>query len=1008
MILVIKYIRKYTMNILDILNNQKNNKDRDEQLKTIYDDSRERNTEIKADGLGLPYIDLKKVNIEIDALGLIDENAAKEFGMVCFQIKNKQLAIAILDNTENTSKVIKDFEKQEYEVKLFVCSISSLKYAFGKYSLVAKTREVITDVLEIGSYTNISFKDLGDMLNQMDENNISLINATIFKSAILAGVSDVHISPKETEAVIKFRIDGVLFDVANISNSRYLKLRDRIKLLARLKLNIQDGPQDGRFTIKDNDQDYQSRASAIPSLFGEILVMRILSQKAIALSLKDLGLDEDEVKLMEGVVSGPNGMVLVTGPTGSGKTTTLYSILKEKNKPGVNIITIEDPIEYQMKGINQTQVDEKRGYGFQDGLKSILRQDPDTIMVGEIRDKETANIAIQASLTGHLVLSTLHTNESAGTIARLMEFDIENDIIASSLKLIISQRLVRKLCPYCKEEYIMDDETQEEIKKAISILSPKSNFVAPKEIKKIYRPKGCPKCNNLGYKGQVGIFELLFINDDINELIKNRNSIAEIREIAIKDGMVPLFHDGLAKVLRGETSLDELIRVSGDIEYVALMFDKLLKQSLLRGIEITKDEETNALSIINNLPKLEDLINNQKSADAFELICIMALIFKASDIHIEPEEKEVKVRYRIDGVLLDKLTMSVSSYLGVMQYLKDLILIDDKNPSLVSEGRFKIKTNGQSKDVRVSVVPSGFGESVVMRLLKSDIAKLELTDLGLYPEMLPTLKQIISRPNGIVLACGPTSSGKTTTMYSILTSLNTSDVKIMTVEDPIEYQMKGIVQTQVDEKMGYTFSEALKSFLRQNPNIILVGEIRDEETAKVAVQASLTGHLILSTIHTIDSVGAISRLENFGIKSQELSASFSGAISQRLVRKLCPYCKEEIQLEKDDSKYINGVLESMSPEMKKKFEFRLSKDKKIFKEKGCEKCNFTGFNGQVGLFEILSSDSEIEGLIANNADSLILKKELLERSLNLEQDGVMKVIEGVTTLGEIRRVVGGN
>ncbi len=994
------------MSILDILNNQKNNKDRDEKLKAIYDDSRERNTEIKAGGLGLPYVDLRKVNVEIGALGLIAEDTAREFGMVCFQIKNKQLAVAILDNTENVLKVIKDFEKQEYEIKLFVCSTSSLEYAFGKYSLVAKTREVITDVLEIGNYTKVEFKDLKDALNQMDENNISLINATIFKSAIFAGVSDIHISPKETEAVLKFRIDGVLFDVASISSSLYLKLRDRIKLLARLKLNIQDGPQDGRFTIKDNDQDYQSRTSSIPSLFGEILVMRILSQKAIALSLGDLGLDSDEVKLMEGVISGPNGMVLVTGPTGSGKTTTLYSILKEKAKPGVNIITIEDPIEYQMKGINQTQVDEKRGYDFQDGLKSILRQDPDTIMVGEIRDKETANIAIQASLTGHLVLSTLHTNESAGTIARLMEFEIENDIIASSLKLIVSQRLLRKLCPHCKEEYVMDEDTQEEIKKAISILSPKSNFVAPKEIKKLYRSKGCPKCNNLGYKGQVGIFELLFINDNINELIKNRNSIAEIREMAIKDGMVPLFHDGLAKVLKGETSLEELVRVSGDIEYVALMFDKLLKQSLLRGIEITGEEEKNVLSIINNLPKLEDLINNQKSADVFELICIMALIFKASDIHIEPEEKAVKIRYRVDGVLLDKITMTVGSYLGVIQYLKDLILVDDKNNSLISEGRFKIKTNGQSKDIRVSIVPSGFGESVVMRLLKSDITKLELTDLGLYPEMLPTLKQIISRPNGIVLACGPTSSGKTTTMYSILSNLNTANVKIMTVEDPIEYQIKGIVQTQVDEKMGYTFSEALRSFLRQNPNIILVGEIRDEETAKVAVQASLTGHLILSTIHTIDSVGAISRLENFGINSQELSASFSGAISQRLVRKLCPYCKEENKLEKSDSEYIEEVLGSISPEMRKKFEYRLSKEKKNYKEVGCEKCNHTGFNGQVGLFEILSSDNEIEGLIANKADSLVFKKELLERSLNLEQDGVLKVIEGVTTLSEIRRVVG--
>ena len=970
-------------------------------MKAIYDDSRERNTANLASDLGLEYVDLKKVNIEIPALKLIQEETAKKIGIVCFQIQNKQLAVACLNKKEDVLDVVKGLEQEGYSVRLFICSIASLEFAFGKYSLVDKPREVIADMIDIGNYVGSDLDNLQSIFDNSDENNVSFINATLFKSAVMLGASDIHISPKEENAVIKFRIDGMLFDVASIKTSLYLKLRDRIKLLARLKLNIQDRPQDGRFSIKDGGQEYQSRTSAIPSLFGEILVMRLLSQKAITLSLGDLGLDLDEVKLVEGMISSPNGMVLVTGPTGSGKTTTLYSILKEKAKPGVNIITIEDPIEYQMSGINQTQVDESKGYNFQDGLRSILRQDPDTIMVGEIRDKETANIAVQASLTGHLVLSTLHTNESAGTIARLMEFDIENDVIASSLKLIISQRLVRKLCPHCKEAYEMDDEMKKEIDKAISILSPKSNFVAPKEIKTLFKPKGCKHCNNLGYKGQVGIFELLFINDEINEMIKGRNSIADIREVAIKQGMVPLFHDGLAKVLRGETSMEELVRVSGDIEYVALMFDKLLKQSLSRGIEITKEENENILKILNDRSKIENLVKNSKSGDAFEVLCILALIFNASDIHMEPEDKVVKIRYRIDGVLVDKLQLGINEYLGVIQYLKDLILKEESN-ELVSEGRFKIKTTEGDKDVRVSIIPSGFGESVVMRILKANIGSLDLTELGFLPEMLPTLKQMISRPNGIILACGPTSSGKTTTMYSILSRLNTPNVKIMTIEDPIEYQIKGIVQTQVDESKNYTFLEALKSFLRQNPNIILVGEIRDEETAKVAVQASLTGHLILSTMHTIDSIGVIPRLINFGIESRDLSSSFSGAIAQRLVRKLCPYCKEE---DKEEIEYVNTVLGSLSKEMKKKFEFRLGKEKKIFKAKGCEKCNFTGYNGLIGLFEILPSDTEIEGLIASKADSVVFKNELAERSLNLEQDGIMKVIDGSTTIEEIKRVI---
>ncbi|MFA5230165.1 MAG: GspE/PulE family protein [Candidatus Paceibacterota bacterium] len=879
-----------------------------------------------------------------------------------------------------------------------------MEYVFTKYSLVSKPREVITDVLDIIDYKLVDFVDLAKIINDMDKNNISLINATIFKSAIASGASDIHISPKEDEAIIKFRIDGLLFDVANISMDLYAKLRDRIKLLARLKLNIQNRPQDGRFTIKNGEQDYQSRTSSIPSLFGEILVMRLLSQKAVALSLTDLGLDLDEVKLVEGVTSSPNGMILVTGPTGSGKTTTLYSIIKNKIKPGSNIITIEDPIEYQMKGINQTQVDDSKGYSFKEGLKSILRQDPDTIMVGEIRDKETANIAIQASLTGHLVLSTLHTNEAAGTIARLMEFEIENDVIASSLKLIISQRLVRKLCPHCKEAYELDEEAKTEINKALSILSPKSNFVMPKEIKTVFKPKGCRHCNNLGYKGQVGIFELLFINDEINELIKDRKAISEIREVAIKAGMVPLFHDGLAKVLRGETSMEELVRVSGDIEYVTLMFDKLLKQTLSRGIEITREEEQNIISIISDQVKIEKLIADTKPADAFEILCILATVYNASDVHIEPEEKEVKIRYRIDGVLVDKLRIKISEYLGIIQYLKDLISYEKNKNELVVEGRFKIKTMADNKDVRVSIVPSGFGESVVMRMLKSNISSLDFTEIGFLPETLPMVKKLIAKPNGIVLACGPTSSGKTTTMYSVLSTLNKPDVKIMTIEDPIEYQINNIVQTQIDESKGYTFSEALKSFLRQNPNIILVGEIRDEETAKVAVQASLTGHLILATIHTIESIGAIPRLLNFGIRTQDLSASFNGAIAQRLVRKLCPYCKQ-IDDREESQEYVNGILKTLSKEMIKKFEFRLNKDQKIFKSVGCEKCNHTGYQGIIGIFEILLSDEEIASLIANNADSNLFKKELLERSLSIEQDGIMKVIDGTTTVDEIKRVI---
>ncbi len=994
------------MDIDDILKNQQRKEQLDGQLGQIYDDGRERSVENLAYKKGMFYIDLRKVNIEVFAIALIEEKIAKENNIIAFQMKAKEVAVALVDDeNEGAKKVIQELKEKGYIIKLFLCSKVSLEYAFQRYSLVSKPREIITDTLILSNTPKVDFRDLKETLVPIDQNNVSLYNGLIFKAAVLSGASDIHISPRDEDAAIKFRIDGVLDEITSIPKKMYFQLRDRIKLLARLKLNIQNSPQDGRFKIIDQGEEYQARTSAIPSQHGEILVMRILSQSAMTLSLEDLGFDEDEVKLVKGLITSPNGMVLVTGPTGSGKTTTLYSLLKEKAKPGVNAITIEDPIEYQLKGVNQTQVNDKQGYGFSSGLKSILRQDPDVIMVGEIRDKETANIAIQASLTGHLVFSTLHTNEAAGAIARLMEFDIENDIMASSLKIIIAQRLVRKLCPYCKEEYSVPEETEKEIKNALSVLSPKSNIVAPREIKKLYRPKGCAKCNNLGYKGQVGIFELLFVNDDINEMIKARASISEIRERAIQMGMTPLFHDGLSKVIKGETSMEELVRVSGDIDYINLMFDKLLSQSLLRGIKVTKDEYDNVFGSINNLKKIEKIINEHKAEDAFEMLCILGLIYKASDIHVEPEENIAKVRYRIDGVLQEKIQLDMASYMGIIQYTKQLIGVDYKEKGVVNEGRFKIERPEQDQDIRVSIIPSGFGESLVMRFLSANITQLELTDLGIYPEMMPSVKKMMRKPNGIILACGPTSSGKTTTMYAMLTTLNNPNVKIMTVEDPIEYQIKGITQTQVNESKGYTFSAALKSFLRQNPNIILVGEIRDEETAKTAVQASLTGHLILSTIHTIDTSTVISRLKNFNIAGQDLSASFSGAVAQRLVRKLCPYCKEKKELKPEEESFIKETIKGISKEMNKLYEFRLSKEWKMYDKKGCDKCKFTGFEGQVGLFEILYSDTEIEELIASQADANVFKKELLERSLSLTQDGVLKVIEGVTTIEEIKRVI---
>jgi len=349
--------------------------------------------------------------------------------------------------------------------------------------------------MNVTNFTLVNFKELNEYLAQMDSVNVTQILSIIFKSAVEIDASDVHIDALEKEALIRFRIDGILFDVGRISESLYKGIRDRIKLLASIKLNIQTSSQDGRFTVQNRATLFEVRVSTIPGPDGEFIVMRLLNPERMSFDLQTLGLGDEGVKLINTILSSPTGMILSTGPTGSGKTTTLYALIKRKVSPGINIITIEDPIEYKLKGVNQTQVDDKKGYTFSNGLRSIVRQDPDVILVGEIRDGETGEIATQASLTGHLVFSTLHTNEAAGTIARLMEMGVDKDIIPSSLKLIIAQRLVRKLCPYCREEYKPEEDMVKTIKDSLSILSPRAGIEIPNKIDKLYRAKGCDKCH---------------------------------------------------------------------------------------------------------------------------------------------------------------------------------------------------------------------------------------------------------------------------------------------------------------------------------------------------------------------------------------------------------------------------------------------------------------------------------------------------------------------------------
>jgi general secretion pathway protein E len=405
-----------------------------------------------------------------------------------------------------------------------------------------------------------SIKDLEEGISNSFSANTTETLKIIFSGAISLDASDVHIEPEEEQVKLRLRIDGLLQDVLFFDFKDYKQLLSRIKLLSGVKLNISEVPQDGRFTVKVGDMNVEARISTLPSEYGESVVIRVLNPQNI-IKIKDLGLRKDFEDLFLKEISKPHGMILVTGPTGSGKSTTLYSFLQKISKPEIKIITIEDPIEYHLANVVQTQVDKRKGFDFSEGLRSIVRQDPDVILVGEIRDSDTADIAIQAALTGHLVLATLHTNDSAGTITRLVSLGSNPANIGPAVNLIIAQRLVRKVCSICKKK-VSSSETYDKLKKGLDGLSKDIELPEINEDAEIFTAEGCDLCNFTGYKGRIGIFEALSVDEDIKTFIIENPYISALRKKMQEKGITTMYQDGLIKVLQGLTTLEEVERVT--------------------------------------------------------------------------------------------------------------------------------------------------------------------------------------------------------------------------------------------------------------------------------------------------------------------------------------------------------------------------------------------------------------------------------------------------------------
>lgn len=522
----------------------------------------------------LPYVNLYNLGIDNEALRAISEKDARELNAGPFKLTGKNIFIALRSpDPDLISKLKEEMQRKDLIPTFYMASMGSITKILDRYEELSLAESSKVGGLDIsGEVLRNTAKDIKNIqdisvlikktMEETKTHKISRLFEIILAGAIAIDASDIHIEPEQGRARLRLRLDGVLQDIDFFDLKVYNLLNSRIKLLSGMKLSSNKA-QDGRFSITEGEDELSIRTSLIPGSYGESIVMRILDPKSIQVDLESIGIDPYLFSIINEEIFKPNGMILVTGPTGSGKTTTLYAFLRKIYSTEINIITIEDPVEYRLVGITQTQTDSKKEYGFLEGLRAALRQDPDVIMVGEIRDSDTAKIAVQSSLTGHMVFSTLHTNNAAGVIPRLIDLGINPKILVSALSLSIAQRLVRKLCQYCKKEVVLNEQEANIVKSVLSGMKKEgknlSNYKIEENVPfKRFNHVGCDKCNLTGYKGRVGIFEAIKTDEAIEQIMPDNPSEREIKKIASTQGILSMRQDGIVKILNGTTTFEEV------------------------------------------------------------------------------------------------------------------------------------------------------------------------------------------------------------------------------------------------------------------------------------------------------------------------------------------------------------------------------------------------------------------------------------------------------------------
>lgn len=502
---------------------------------------------VLADKFGCKYVDLENYEVNANAVTKISQTLAQKHKAVPIDIENNKLKVAMCEPT-NITAIDDIMLYTNMKVSVFLASERQIVAIINKYFGKQVVSNAAEEFKKENNIEDIDEEEEED--NTADNSPIAKMLNSLLEQAIRSRASDIHIEPYEKRARVRFRVDGSLKEISTLDLRIIPALNTRVKILGGMNIAERRRPQDGRANFKLDGAEYDLRISSMPTAFGEKTVMRITDKTGFVKSIDNLGFFKEDKNAYDEILKNPNGIILVTGPTGSGKSTTLYATLREFNKEDVNLLTVEDPVEATIPGVNQVQVNHKAGVDFANVLRSFLRQDPDIIMVGEIRDTETAEISIQAALTGHLVLSTLHTNDSASAVGRLIDMGIEPFLISTTLKGIVAQRLVKRLCPKCKQEYEPSDKEYECLD-----LFDKSDV-------HFYKPIGCNACNNTGYSGRIGVYEVLPITPNIRQLITQKATADEIKFVAMREGMSTIWRSCSKLVANGTTTVDELIRIA--------------------------------------------------------------------------------------------------------------------------------------------------------------------------------------------------------------------------------------------------------------------------------------------------------------------------------------------------------------------------------------------------------------------------------------------------------------